>query len=185
MTQSVMQRVRRLCGDPAGTAWLDDATVLSALTDNRTLVDREQLVWYERQIAADDVEYKRSRIPVAGLYEPGTTSASGTIQLSNGTAVTTGWTLDAEGWVNWTADQEGTAYYYTGWAYNVYDAAADLLEQRITALYDAVDFGTDNTRFSLSQQVTHLRDQVTEYRKLAGRQGGGWSSAQMVRSDAW
>lgn len=182
---TIMDRTRRLLNDAGSAVWTTDAPIQDALNATRVYIDREPLQWYQRQISDSDVEYKRSRIPVAGLYEPGTTSASGTIQYSNGTAVTSGWTLDAEGWVTWGTDQEGTAYYYTGWAYNVYEAAADLLEERITALYDAVDFSTDNTRVSLSQQVKHLQDQVRRYRQLSSRLGGGVGSITMVRSDVW
>jgi len=182
---TIVERTRRLVNDSGSAIWVTDHAILDALSATRVYVDREALQWYERQISASDVEYKRSRIPVAGMYEPGTTSASGTIQYSNGTAVTSGWTIDADGWVTWSTDQEGTAYFYTGWAYNVYEAAADLLEERITALYDAVDFSTDNTRVSLSQQVKHLQDQVRRYRQLSARLGGGPGAITMVRSDVW
>lgn len=68
----------------------------------------------------------------------------------------------------------------TGYTYDIYAAAADLLEMWIAKLKLGVDFSADGSSFSLSQRVANLRTLVSRCRSMS-KAGSGMSS--LTRTD--
>lgn len=85
--------------------------------------------------------------------------ATGTV---DGTA---DWSADyTRGVVTFTQNQAGTAHYLTGRSYDLYGAAADLLDD--AARYEKLSFDirTDNDSLARSQKVTLLTQLAADYR---------------------
>ena len=61
----------------------------------------------------------------------------------------------------------------TGDAFNVYAAAADVLDMWAAKVAREFDFTTDNATFRRSQQAAALRAQAEAYRTRAGQWGQG------------
>lgn len=147
-----------------GTTYWHADQLGSILADNRTLYQSVALDFLPRRYGGGSIEYRRARLPqMWGSPEPGTTTASGTIQDSQGGTVT-GWTISKDGYVEFTADQGGSVRYYTGYLYDVNAAAADVLDSWAAAVKGEYDFSTAGDSFSRSQKVAELREQARGYR---------------------
>ncbi len=86
---------------------------------------------------------------------------------------------ELRGVVTFGADTQGSARYVDARVYDVYGAAADLLDAWATRLSRQFDFSTDGQSFARSQAAKGLREQAAQLRS----QGGRISTARMVRSD--
>lgn len=71
--------------------------------------------------------------------------------------------------------------YLTGYSYDVYGAAADLLERNLTGLAGEYDFSADGGSYSRSQKFDQLQALIQRYRTLSRM--GGVHSVPMMRSD--
>lgn len=81
------------------------------------------------------------------------------------------------GRVTFATNQAGSSYYLTGRSYDVYGAAADLLERWTARLkLESFDFETDGQRFTRSQKLAAMQAISAEYR---GKQRA--RSVRMVR----
>lgn len=76
---------------------------------------------------------------------------------------------------HWTFSNQLPPVLLAGKRYDLYRAAADLLDYKIAALAATqVDFSSDGQSFHLSQQLTFLEKRVCDYRrKQQARSGGG------------
>lgn len=74
----------------------------------------------------------------------------------------------------WTfASHQAAGVLITGDAFNVYAAAADVLDMWAAKVAREFDFTTDNATFRRSQQAAALRAQAEAYRTRAGQWGQG------------
>lgn len=76
---------------------------------------------------------------------------------------------------HWTFNNQKPPVLLTGKRYDLYRAAADLLDYKIANLAATqIDFSADGQSFHLSQQLQYLEKRVCEYRrKQEARVGGG------------
>lgn len=93
----------------------------------------------------------------------------------------------SQGRVSFTSDQGGTAYYLSGYSYDVYGAAADVWQQRLANFSDWYDFQADNQTFTRSQAFDHAQAML---RLMEQKQGsnvlqnqGDLKTGQFVRTD--
>lgn len=82
------------------------------------------------------------------------------------------------GAVTFTSDTGGSARYLTARSYNIYEAAADLLDDWAANVKLSFDFSEDGQSFKLSQKLQGLQSLAKHYRGQAGV-----SSVQLVRGD--
>lgn len=71
--------------------------------------------------------------------------------------------------------------YLTGYSYDVYGAAADLLERKLTGFAAEYDFSADGGSYSRSQKYEQFAALIQRYRTLS--RTGGVRSVPMVRGD--
>lgn len=172
---TLVEDLRRLVGagsaqyTAAGSSWWTDAQLQAALDDRRRLYQRGLIDFYTDVVApSGSAAYTRGVIGVQGKLEPGTAAGGtannvGTIVDSQGSTIT-GWTIHDDGHVIFTANQGGSARYFNGYAYDLYAAAADVLEAWASTVKTRFDFSTDDQSFDRSQAHKMLLEQAHEYR---------------------
>ncbi len=154
---SLISRVRTLIDDNASTKTFTDDEVQAALDNWRT--DVRYLVLRPAETrTASGVEYRDYYAPVgdwesdAALYD--STYTALTPSLSE---------YQAGHWAFTTST--GPPVYLVGKTFDVYGAAAELLEAWAAKLKTAYDFSADGASFNRSQQVAALLQLATDYRK--------------------
>lgn len=169
---TLVDQVRQLVG--AGTAeytigatsyWTD--TQLQAVLDQRRFYHHGDELDFQPQPTVGGggaSEYKRAQINAPGLVEPGTVTGSTLMTTGGGTPGGTV-TVTTDGVVTFTADQGGTAYGFYGYTYDVYAAAADVLEQWAAVVKLQYDFTTDDQSFKRSQKQQQMLELADEYRR--------------------
>lgn len=110
------------------------------------------------------------------------------VRNSTGTEVgTANYSVDYRvGRLTFAADQGGTAYYLTGYSYDVYGAAVEILEHKLAYVDLWYDFSADNQSFSRSQVIKNLEAQIQRYETKSGENAFGDSDlrrAVFVRTD--
>lgn len=153
-----------------GTAsYWDDNQIEQVLDRHRQDLVRHKLMREPNYIGGGSVVYTRLR-SAYGFLE---TAASGTAVFviedsvgdNRGTAT---FTADYQlGIFDFSDDTGGTALYLTARSYDIYGAAAEVLEQWASREARCFDFSTDGQSFSVTQKVQGLRDQARLLRKRA------------------
>lgn len=138
----------------------------------------------------DREEYNGSGVRVFRTFDTGLRELESTdagtavfkIETSDGfTAGTALWSADYQtGVVTFASNTAGTAYYLTARAYDVYGAAADLLEAWASREARQFDVSTPAVNAKRSQKAAMLREQAMILRA----QGGSGGGVDMYRSDA-
>jgi hypothetical protein len=150
--------------DGAGTAYWTSSQLTAALANRRWLTFEEPITYYANTGTSGTAQYLRARVDAPGRFESGTAGVGGTIIDSLGATVS-GYTLDTDGWLLFTADQRGSVRYLTAWSYDVYAAAADVLEAWASNVKLHFDAETDQQRFDRSQKFKLLMEQASQYRR--------------------
>lgn len=95
---------------------------------------------------------------------------------------TANWTADYErGLVSFAADTKGTAYYLTGYSYDVYAAAADIWYQKAAHASEQIDFSTDNHSIKRSHVANMAFKMAQRYEGMSS--SGGGASVPAARGD--
>lgn len=165
--------VRSLIGDPAGsTQQFTDDSVQAALDARRQLARGEWL--------------RCTPTPTSGGYEykdfAGEKYFESDARLTDGAYETV--TPDAADYLNGRYtfdDSQEQNLYISGSRYDVYGAAADLVDRWLASLKLSYDFSADGASFSRSQMVENLKALLRDLR--AHSEGGGVSSLLIERSD--
>jgi len=143
--------VRRLIGDADGAQFTDDA-ILQVLDLYRMDVSREA-------VASPQAEAPYTVFRSAfGFWEADATfedASRNTVSPVEADWLVGTWTFPA---------QSHPTLYISGKRYDVYGAAAELLEQWASALAREYDFSTDGDTFRRSQQAEALLRQAAQYR---------------------
>jgi len=160
-----------------GTNYWTDAQLQERLDERRALTVEQDLLWIQ-QTGAGTAYYQMASVSTPGDIEAGT--AGGTIIDSEGGTIT-GWTADRDGLISFAADTGGSAYSFTGYSYDLYAAAADVLENYAAAVADQFNFSTDDQSFDRSQKHEQLLRSAERYRARSSFGLGG--DTQMIRSD--
>jgi hypothetical protein len=172
---TLIDQVERLVYDTANAFWSTDQ-IEDALDRNR--VDVHQLpLNYLRTNSGTGVSYLT--FYVGGMYEDrlGAWEESAVI-YSNAYAVLVPGTIDYLTGV-WTfASGQTPPLYITGATYDLFGAAAWLLNERIAAVAQKYDFSAAGQSYSASQQFAHWRQLRDDYRSKMRPK-----SARLVRTD--
>lgn len=192
---NLIDRLRALSN--AGTAqytvgtlsfWSND-DLQETLDRHQTWVLEDRLTW-----AIQNIGGTSQYLTAFGLYKDFEEAESGTtrwqVRRTDGTAEgTANYTTDyINGRITWGTDQGGTAYMIaTGYSYDVYGAAVDVLEHKLAYIDLWYDFEADNQTFNRSQAQKSLNDLIATYRKRLGSnkpgKSGDVSFTQVVRMD--
>lgn len=197
--QNLINRVRALTGAGQSEYTVGDYTYWSDENLQTILDARSQfivggpLTWQPQTIAGGTITYLTAQAGYRDLEEgpAGTaTSSRFVIRDSTGAAVgTANYSVDYQaGRVTFTGDQGGTAYYFTGYTYDVCAAAADVLRERLANFNLYYDFSADNQSFSRSQVRKQIAEAMADLRGCAGSNVAGATSgdlhvSQFVRTD--
>lgn len=194
--QGLVDRVRALTG--AGTAeytvgadtyWVD--TDLQDILDSnaRFFID-VPLVWRPQSIGGGTVQYLVADAPYRDMEEAASGTARWIVRDGPGAQIgTANYSADyRQGRLTFTSNQGGTAYYLTGYTYDVYAAAADVWLERLAHFQDWYDFSADNQEFSRSQAFDHAVKAEALLRGKAGSNvvgaaSGDLRTSQFVRMD--
>ncbi|MGQ9809705.1 MAG: hypothetical protein ACUVS8_14440 [Armatimonadota bacterium] len=152
-------RVRALIGDRAGAdQTFDDQTIQDSLDRHRVEVRYLALSPLPSYAVGGVVEIRTYRAP-AGDWEADETLYSGEyapLSPSAADRLTGQWTFPAH---------QPPPVLIVGKTYDVYAAAADLLETWAAAESRSFDFDADGQSFKRSQKAAMLRDTAREYRR--------------------
>ena len=155
--------------------------------------------WSDEEIQRVLDRHKREYIHVLMDAQPTYESGSavfkqyllGTGNVESGTAVfkiedtagtVTGYTVDyARGIATFTADQSGKSFYWSGFAYDLDAAAADIWRMKASHVANLVDFSTDGHPIKRSQQAKAYLDMAGYYQNRSTSEGV--TTAKIVRDD--
>jgi hypothetical protein len=152
------------------------------LDRHRLDVYQEPLSWTAQQVATGSVVYHVFTSQHRNLEG----TASGTVAFrlydSQGTAVTTGYTLDeSNGIVRFTANQGGSARYIDARSYDLYGAVADGWRERAGQQAGGYDFRVEGRSYNRSQWFEHCMSMAAQYDSLkTGASGWGYTTSRGV-----
>lgn len=156
----LISRVRSLIGDPAGANQaLSDDEVQAALDRYQTVVRYAPLVPEPTPLPGGTVEY-RDYYAGTGDWEAGevlVNAASQSLAPATSDRLTGHWTFASPG--------VAPPVFITGAFYDVFGAAADLLEAWAAKVKLEFDFTADGQSFSRSQKAKTLLEMAASYRR--------------------
>jgi len=149
----------------------------------------------QRVLDRHKAEYVHAALEVQPTYSAGsivyTQYRLGVTDVESGTAVfkiedtagtVTGWTADyTRGIVTFTADQSGKSFYWSGFAYDLDAAAADIWRMKASHVAGLVDFSTDGHSVKRSQQAQAYLNMAGYYQQRSASEGV--TTAKIVRDD--
>ena len=149
----------------------------------------------QRVLDRHKTEYIHALMDAQPTYESGSSVFKqyllGTGNVESGTAVfkiedtagtVTGWTADyTRGIVTFTADQSGKSFYWSGFAYDLDAAAADIWRMKASHVAGLVDFSTDGHSIKRSQQARAYLDMANYYQNRSATES--IVTAKIVRDD--
>lgn len=161
-----------------------DDELQTHLDSHATLVYGRSLAYQAQSVDGTTVY----QIAPLGLRDvEGTASGTAYWRLTDsaGSAVT-GYTLDGQnGRLDFDANTQGSALYWTGRSYDLWGAAADVWEHKAGGLADWYSFASGGERYERQQAYDHCKAQAKECRGRAGqnRQRGAVQSNAFLRRD--
>lgn len=168
---ALITRLRTLVADPAGAsqAWADDDLQL-ALDAHRHQARYEELAPLDTIAAGGAITWLI-------WISPFTDWEDSPVLVDSGYTVITPASSDLiRG--RWTfSSHQAAGALITGDAFNLYAAAAEVLDMWATKTAREFDFTADNATFRRSQQAAALRAQAETYRARAGAWGQGADDA--------
>jgi hypothetical protein len=175
----------------AGTADITAGT-LTYFSDNQldTIFDRHSVNFIHSEIEAEYPQFLSGNVlswtqyPIG--YDHVEQSTGGTAIFivqnnSGGTVSASDYSVDyTRGIVTFNADTKGLEYYVTGFAYDIYAAAAEIMQMKANAVSNQFDFSTDNHSVKKSQVYTNHIKQMDYFRSKSKNSGG---HGMMYRED--
>jgi hypothetical protein len=166
---SLITATRELIADSGGTAQIfTDDTVQRHLDAHRCDFHHAPLTPVPTWTGGGSLSYFEYRIPYQDLETTSAGTAIFLVEDGIGTNVgTAAWAaVDYQsGIINFTTDYRGTALYLTGRSYDLYGAAADLLDDWAQKVSLEFDFSSDQQSFSRSQKQKMLKTAAEGYRR--------------------
>lgn len=175
---TLINRVRSLVGDPASEAqaWTEDE-IEAALDRNRAEVRYAELRAIETISAGGNVTYT--------IFEAGQGDFEAPTFVDSGFNVISPTTSDdLTGRYTWAAEPARPVM-ITGFYYDLYGAAVEILEAWIAKLKGSIDLSVDNLSLKRSQKVENLTALADRYRALswANAAGTGSGGGRLIQSD--
>lgn len=152
----------------SATFWSDDQ-LQGVLDRYATPIREEPLTVYPVTNTSGTVEYKEYQSHSRFFEDTNAGTARFFVADSLGALQgTANWSADYEkGLITFAADTKGTAYYLTGYAYDVYAAAADVWYQKAAHASEQFDFSTSVNKVTRSHVVTGCLTMAKRYEAMA------------------
>lgn len=123
------------------------------------------------------VEFKQYRLNATNI-ESGTAA----FKIEDTAGTVSGYTVDyARGIVTFATDQAGKSYWWSGFAYDLDAAAADIWRMKASHVAGLVDFSTDGHSIKRSQQAQAYLNMANYYQSRSASEGV--TTAKIVRDD--
>jgi len=149
----------------------------------------------QRVLDRHKVEYIHALMDAQPTYESGTPvykqyllnatnieSGTAVFKIEDTSGTVSGYTVDyARGIVTFTSDQSGKALYWSGFAYDLDAAAADIWRMKAAHATELVDFSTDGHSVKRSQQAQQYLTMAGYYQQRSASEGV--VTAKIVRDD--
>ena len=149
----------------------------------------------QRVLDRHKVEYIHELMDAQPTYESGTTIYKryllGVANVESGTAVfkvedvagtVSDYTADyTRAIVTFATDQSGKTFYWSGFAYDLYAAAADIWRMKASHVAGLVDFSTDGHSVKRSQQAQQYLNMSQYYQSRSASEGV--QTSRIVRND--
>lgn len=149
----------------------------------------------ERVLDRHKVEYIHAPMEAVQSYASGAIVylqfRAGVPDIESGTAVfkiedtsgtVSGYTADyARGIVTFSTDQSGKSFYWSGFAYDLYAAAADIWRMKASHVAGLVDFSTDGHSVKRSQQAQQYLNMSQYFQSRSTSEGV--QTSRIVRDD--
>ena len=121
--------------------------------------------------------YKRYLLGVANV-ESGTT----VFKVEDVAGTVSGYTADyTRGIVTFSTDQSGKSFYWSGFSYDLYAAAADIWRMKASHVAGLVDFSTDGHSIKRSQQAQQYLNMSQYFQSRSASEGV--TTTKIVRDD--
>lgn len=172
----------------AGVTYWSDGHLQDTLDRHSTWLTDYRLAWIEENISGT-TNYLTAAIGYKNLENAESGSTRWQVRQTNGTAEgTANYSADyVNGRITWSSDQGGTAYMLTGYSYDVYGAAVDILQERLASVDLWYDFRADNQQFSRSQVRDGIEARMKMFAPMVGDnlpgKSGDVMTAEFVRTD--
>jgi hypothetical protein len=172
----------------ATTYWTDDH-LEDVLDRHQTWVVEHNLTWRPELQADGATDYLTAIAQYRNLEEAESGSTRWQVRQTTGaTESTANYTADyANGRITWSSDQGGTAYMLTGYSFDVYAAAVEVLRHKLAYIDLWYNFSDNNQSFSRSQAKDNIQALINEYQPKIGDNKPGHSGdlgfSQFVRID--
>ena len=173
----------------------------NAAPDEWTISTDTSLIEYwsdeeiQRVLDRHKVEYIHALMDAQPTYESGTPvykqyllnatnieSGTAVFKIEDTAGTVSGYTVDyARGIVTFTADQSGKSFYWSGFAYDLDAAAADIWRMKASHVAGLVDFSTDGHSVKRSQQAQTYLNMAGYYQQRSASEGV--TTAKIVRDD--
>lgn len=187
----LIETLRGLCNASSndyrlGTVdYWSDAHLQEILDRHQFPVRDEALEVYPTQISGGSVEWRdyQSRWRWFEMSDGGTAR----FIIKDATGATIAGTLYdtnyQSGMVTFDNDTGGTVYTVTGYAYDVYGAAADVWNQKAAYYATSIDFSTDNHNIRRSHILKQCQQMAAQYDAMSGTPVGSSNVATIYRGD--
>jgi len=151
----------------SATFWSDDQ--LQAVMDRYVTPIRDEVISGIPIMAGGTVNYLDYQSNNRFFESTDGGTARFVIRDIGGTAQgTANWSADYEkGLISFTADTKGTAYFLTGFSYDVYAAAADVWYQKAAHASEMIDFSTDGHSIKRGHVATMCMKMAQRYESMA------------------
>ena len=121
--------------------------------------------------------YKRYLLGVANVE-----SGTAVFKVEDVSGTVSGYTADyTRGIVTFSTDQSGKSFYWSGFAYDLYAAAADIWRMKASHVAGLVDFSTDGHSIKRSQQAQQYLNMSQYFQSRSTSEGV--QTSRIVRDD--
>ena len=121
--------------------------------------------------------YKRYLLGVANVE-----SGTAVFKVEDVSGTVSGYTADyTRGIVTFSTDQSGKSFYWSGFSYDLYAAAADIWRMKASHVAGLVDFSTDGHSVKRSQQAQQYLNMSQYYQSRSASEGV--QTSRIVRDD--
>ncbi len=157
------------------TYW-DDEEIQRVLDRHKTEFIHA-LMNVEPTYSAGAIVYQQYRLGATDIE-----SGTAVFKIEDTAGTVTGYSVDyARGVVTFTADQSGKSFWWSGFAYDLNAAAADIWRMKASHVANLVDFSTDGHSVKRSQQAKQYLDMAGYYQNRSVSEGV--TTAKIVRDD--
>lgn len=170
------------------TYWTDDH-LEDVLDRHQTWVVEHPLTWVPEVQNDGATDYLTAVAQYRNWEEVASGATRWQVRQTTGSTVgTANYSADyTNGRITFTSDQAGTAYMLTGYSYDVYGAAVEVLRHKLAYIDLWYDFSDNNQSFSRSQAADNIKGLIAEYQPKTGDNKPGHSGdfgfSEFVRID--